>query len=368
LPVDAQIWTEADVAHDGLNLETILDQMNSRGAAIKIALLDASRRNPFERRFRRYSAGLAAAVTPTDTLVLYSAAVGSVVSNSRNDHSLFVTELLEEIRTPSVSAEQALRNTQAGVSSATNREQVPWLSSSLTSEFSFSGGPIRPFDNGIGQSQSEAETGKPVCELPKPLDPRAADDMANNPRVKEMSSRIAADRNDRIAYYKRGQVYTNKRAYALAVQNFGNAIRLDATDAEAYNNRCWTRAVLGDLQAALKDCDKALQLDPGLPSHWIGHGQSEARQTCRCDPRLLAIHREESTLGVVAVRPWRSEAPQRRRCHRRPGARQVHRSENRRRVCRLRRHRVCAIAKGTLPSRAIATAEFCIRPMLAHQP
>jgi hypothetical protein len=29
---------------------------------------------------------------------------------------------------------------------------------------------------------------------------------------------------------------------------------------------------------------------------------------------------------------------------------------------------VCAIAKGTLPSRAIATAEFCIRPMLAHQP
>jgi tetratricopeptide (TPR) repeat protein len=238
--------------------------MNSRGAAIKIALLDASRRNPFERRFRRYSAGLAAAVTPTDTLVLYSAAVGSVVSNSRNDHSLFVTELLEEIRTPSVSAEQALRNTQAGVSSATNREQVPWLSSSLTSEFSFSGGPIRPFDNGIGQSQSEAETGKPVCELPKPLDPPAADDMANNPRVKEMSSRIAADRNDRIAYYKRGQVYTNKRAYALAVQNFGNAIRLDATDAEAYNNRCWTRAVLGDLQAALKDCDKALQLDPGL--------------------------------------------------------------------------------------------------------
>jgi hypothetical protein len=42
---------EADVAHDGLNLETVLDQMNSRGAVIKIALLDASRRNPFERDF-----------------------------------------------------------------------------------------------------------------------------------------------------------------------------------------------------------------------------------------------------------------------------------------------------------------------------
>jgi Caspase domain len=37
LPVDAQIWTEADVARDGFNLESVLDQMNSHGAAIKIA-------------------------------------------------------------------------------------------------------------------------------------------------------------------------------------------------------------------------------------------------------------------------------------------------------------------------------------------
>src|ERR1700741_3286041 len=123
LPIDAQIWTEADVTHDGFDLESILDQMNSRGAAIKIALLDASRRNPFERRFRRYSAGLAPAVTPSDTLVLYSTAVGSVVSNNRNDHSLFATELLKEIRAPGVSAEQALRNTQFGVNRATNGEQ-----------------------------------------------------------------------------------------------------------------------------------------------------------------------------------------------------------------------------------------------------
>src|SRR5271168_4035757 len=41
LPVDAQIWVEGDVVRDGFNLETILDQMNSHGAAIKIALLDA---------------------------------------------------------------------------------------------------------------------------------------------------------------------------------------------------------------------------------------------------------------------------------------------------------------------------------------
>src|SRR6185503_2143373 len=144
LPVDAQIWVEADVVRDGFNLETILNEMNTRGATVKIALLEAARRNPFERRFRRYSAGLAPAVTPNNTLVLYSSALGSVIGSVRADHGLFATELLREIRAPGTSAEQALRNTQAGVISATRGEQVPWLSSSLTTEFSFVGGAPTP--------------------------------------------------------------------------------------------------------------------------------------------------------------------------------------------------------------------------------
>src|SRR3954470_15068367 len=46
VPVDAQIWTEPDVRRDGLGLETVLSEINSRGAGVKIALIDASRRNP----------------------------------------------------------------------------------------------------------------------------------------------------------------------------------------------------------------------------------------------------------------------------------------------------------------------------------
>ena len=37
--------------------KTVLGEINSRGAGVKIALIDASRRNPFERRFRSFSAG-----------------------------------------------------------------------------------------------------------------------------------------------------------------------------------------------------------------------------------------------------------------------------------------------------------------------
>ena len=34
IPVDAQIWTEADVRRDGVSLETVLGEINSRGAGV----------------------------------------------------------------------------------------------------------------------------------------------------------------------------------------------------------------------------------------------------------------------------------------------------------------------------------------------
>ena len=74
IPVNAQIWTEADVRRDGFSLDSILAEMNSKGARVKIAILDASRRNPFERRFRSVPAGLAPVIAPTNTAVMYAAA------------------------------------------------------------------------------------------------------------------------------------------------------------------------------------------------------------------------------------------------------------------------------------------------------
>src|SRR6476660_5140477 len=78
IPVNAQIWTEADVRRDGYSLDLLLGEMNKKGAAVKIAILDASRRNPFERRFRAVAGGLEGVVAPRGTVVLYAAAPGAV--------------------------------------------------------------------------------------------------------------------------------------------------------------------------------------------------------------------------------------------------------------------------------------------------
>src|SRR5712672_2358720 len=155
IPVDAQIWTEADVRRDGVSLETVLGEINSRGAGVKIALIDASKRNPFERRFRSFSAGLAPVIAPNGTLVMYSAALSSVISDNGGDHSLFVQELLKEIRVPDLMAEETLNRTRVGVTRASRSEQVPWISSSLAEDFSFIPG-------------SGAKPSGPVAALPKP--------------------------------------------------------------------------------------------------------------------------------------------------------------------------------------------------------
>ncbi|MGA7997388.1 MAG: caspase family protein, partial [Bradyrhizobium sp.] len=162
IPVDAQIWTEADVRRDGFGLETVLGEINSRGAGVKIALIDASRRNPFERRFRSFSAGLAPVIAPNGTLVMYSAALSSVVSDNGSDHSLFVQELLKEIRVPDLMAEETLNRTRVGVTRASRQEQVPWISSSLAEDFSFIPG------TGAHPSPGPAVAALPQATAPQP--------------------------------------------------------------------------------------------------------------------------------------------------------------------------------------------------------
>ncbi|MGX1102598.1 caspase family protein [Bradyrhizobium elkanii] len=172
IPIDAQIWAEADVRRDGFSLETVLGEINSRGAGVKIALIDASRRNPFERRFRSFSAGLAPVIAPNGTLVMYSAALSSVVSDNGSDHSLFVRELLKEIRTPDLMAEETLNRTRVGVTRASRQEQVPWISSSLAEDFSFipagAGGPSNAAPAPAASPSPEVAAAPPVAPPPAP--------------------------------------------------------------------------------------------------------------------------------------------------------------------------------------------------------
>src|SRR4030081_2229709 len=281
IPVDAQIWTEADVRRDGVSLESVLGEIHSRGAGVKIALIDASRRNPFERRFRSFSAGLAPVIAPNGTLVMYSAALSSVISDNGGDHSLFVQELLKEIRVPDLMAEETLNRTRVGVTRASGSEQVPWISSSLAEDFSFiPGASGRPSGPAVATLPSPEPSPLPRVDpapakqdevsVPPPDKPVDKNDgstavaLADDPTIKSLTDKLADNTDDQSALYRRGQVYASKGAYSLAIKDFDESIRLNPKDVEAFNNRCGARTVIGDLQAALKDCNEALRLRPNF--------------------------------------------------------------------------------------------------------
>jgi uncharacterized caspase-like protein len=280
IPVDAQIWTEADVRRDGFSLETVLGEINSRGAGVKIALVDASRRNPFERRFRSFSAGLAPVIAPNGTLVMYSAALSSVISDNGGNHSLFVQELLKAMRVSDLMAEETLNRTRVGVTRASGSEQVPWISSSLAEDFSFTPGSATPSNAVAAVSppapdpspvQRPAAAAPPKADVVPPIDKPADKNertasvaLADDPTIQTLSAKLADNPDDAGALYRRGQVYASKGAYDLAIKDFSDSIRLNPKDVEAYNNRCWARTVIGDLQPALKDCNEALRLRPNF--------------------------------------------------------------------------------------------------------
>jgi len=164
IPVNAQVWTEAEVRRDGISVDALLAEMHRKGAKVKIVILDAARRNPFERRFRASAAGLAALDAPDGTLAMYSAAPGKVVNDGTGANSLFVGELIKELRVPNLTAEEVFNHARIGVSRASNNEQVPWVASSLVEEFNF--GRARPAATAPAVTPSPAPSPAPAPAPP----------------------------------------------------------------------------------------------------------------------------------------------------------------------------------------------------------
>ena len=130
IPTDATIWKESDVRHEGMSVETVLDIINQRGARAKLVVLDASRPDPYERRFRSYSHGLAPVNAPDNALIISSNTPGKVIDDTKGEHSVLVTDLLNELNAQ-VSAEGIFNKTRVAVSRVSNGEQIPSVSSSL---------------------------------------------------------------------------------------------------------------------------------------------------------------------------------------------------------------------------------------------
>jgi tetratricopeptide (TPR) repeat protein len=291
------------VLRDGIAIEAVLADLDRAGARVKLVILDASRPNPFERRFRGLSFGLASLTPSQSTLIIYSAAPGNVTAESDGENSLFLGEFLKELRSRRSTAERVFMSAARGVSRASDGNQVPWVSSSLTEDFYFRQSlfpkPLRevweatatanPADNAeqpddktgcrrvawpstkqaAGDARASLTAGacaelapSAVAKLDSAPPPTSEYRLAGVRATRDLDEAIKRHPDDTEAHFKRGRIYAKHGDYRRAISEFDQVIRLDPKDAEALNDRCWVRAILNQLRAALRDCKKALALQP----------------------------------------------------------------------------------------------------------
>ena len=132
IPVDAKIWDEIDVRHEGLSIDGLLSTLKALGANTRLAAIDASRRNPYERRFRSYSHGLAPIQPSEGEVILTSAAPDIVVDDSNELASRFMTTLVRQISSSTGPLAETFDQTRVVLATASQDGQIAAPSSSLT--------------------------------------------------------------------------------------------------------------------------------------------------------------------------------------------------------------------------------------------
>ena len=244
--------------------------MRAHGARFQVALIDASRDNPDERKFRDQPLGLAALTPPPDALVMYAQRPNSAIKDDGAATSVFASEVIRQIGRPNLSAETALLLAREAILGASHGNEAPWIAIATQDAFTFNSAahiaslsaPTLPADKTAVAESSEppARAVDMTCRIEEPT----VDELARDPRIKSASDALALRPDDRDARNRRAQLYGFKGAYGAALTDFNALIAQGQRDAETYNDRCFVRTVLGDLPAALADCDAAVRQKPNL--------------------------------------------------------------------------------------------------------
>lgn len=146
LPVGVDLKSDADVRSGGaVNLNDAIDQTMSR-AKVKLVFVDASRIDPFPGGKENAAPGVAADMkTQEGLLIAYATAPGqTALGGDKGGHSPFTKALLDNIATPGVEIQQAMTLVRAEVSGATDKRQMPWGHTYLTSEVYLNPKPAAP--------------------------------------------------------------------------------------------------------------------------------------------------------------------------------------------------------------------------------
>ena len=125
--------------------------------------------------------------------------------------------------------------------------------------------------------------------------------LSGDAAIQACDQAIRQNPRDAVSYANRGVEYRNKGDLDRALADYSKAIEVDPKHVLAYYNRCWLRATANrDLPLALADCDAAIRLAPSDPGYLGSRGFVYLRQNrldeaiadydaaLKLDPRMAA--------------------------------------------------------------------------------
>lgn len=145
VPVKAELRTKADIEDEGMQVNYLMSELESRHAALNIFFLDACRDNPFANPIRGYvpMTGLATQLfMPRNSIVAMSTGAGQLSLDGDGRNGTFTKNLLEHIGAPRQSIEETLKAVSSGTradASRFKRRQDPQVTLFFADKFCLAG-------------------------------------------------------------------------------------------------------------------------------------------------------------------------------------------------------------------------------------
>ncbi|MEW5854075.1 MAG: caspase family protein [Myxococcota bacterium] len=140
VPVDFSAQRASDVAYEAFPLNQLLDGIQQQHPAVTVVVLDACRNNPFLANRSFGKRGLAQVNAGEGSLIAYATSPGKTASDgAENSNGVFTASLVKYLRKPGVDIEGVFKEVSDDVAIKTNREQIPWRSSSIVGKFYLAG-------------------------------------------------------------------------------------------------------------------------------------------------------------------------------------------------------------------------------------
>lgn len=154
VPVDLDPKREADIPLQGVRLNDLLNTLGALPIRARIFMLDACRNNPFP---ALSGAGHGLAIVDTKagapgSFISYSTSPGAEAEDGSGIDSPYTTAALSVAKQPNLPIEEVFKRIRIAVAQSTDGRQIPWESSSLTTDFKF-------FGDSSGQQPSVAGAG-----------------------------------------------------------------------------------------------------------------------------------------------------------------------------------------------------------------